>query len=132
MSIFGQPNIDKLKTKRDIKGLIKALNYSKNENIRTEAVRALVNIGKPAITPLIQALKHKDIDIRSQAANVLGELKNEIAIEPLIQALRDNSKNVQKSISLALRNIGKHDPSHQKFSGCLESNRERMCPLLES
>ncbi|GAI34793.1 unnamed protein product, partial [marine sediment metagenome] len=50
-------NIEKMQAKKDVQGLIKALNHRK-ENVRREAVIALGNIGDArAVKPLIQALK---------------------------------------------------------------------------
>lgn len=47
------PDIDKLRARRDIKGLLDALQYRK---IWMDAVDALVQIGKPAVDPLVAAL----------------------------------------------------------------------------
>ena len=55
MALFG-PNVEKLKAKGDIKGLIKLLNYTKDERVLFSAMQALVDIGEPAVEPLIAAL----------------------------------------------------------------------------
>lgn len=34
MGIFGPPNIEKMKTKKNIKGLIKALGYRKDRDVK--------------------------------------------------------------------------------------------------
>jgi hypothetical protein len=38
MFSFGPPNITKLEDKKDLKGLIKALDYKKDEYVRSQAV----------------------------------------------------------------------------------------------
>ena len=37
MGLFGPPNIEKLKEKKNVKGLIKALNYRKDDDVRRGA-----------------------------------------------------------------------------------------------
>ncbi len=41
MGLFGPPNVEKLKEKRDMNGLIKALSYEKDAYIRLKAAKAL-------------------------------------------------------------------------------------------
>ena len=56
----GPPNIEKLKANQDIKGLIKAIGYTMDAQIHDGAVKALEEIGEPAVEPLIEALNHKN------------------------------------------------------------------------
>ena len=55
MGIFGPPDIEKLKKKQDIKGLIRAANHM-NPDIRKKATETLTYIGKPAVDLLLQKL----------------------------------------------------------------------------
>ncbi|HZD43860.1 MAG TPA: HEAT repeat domain-containing protein [Methanomicrobiales archaeon] len=56
---------------------------------------------------LIEALLYsEDMIARSRAAEVLGELQNGLAIEPLIVALTDPYSNVRESAATALTNFG--------------------------
>ncbi len=41
MGLFGPPNVEKMKAKRDVKGLIQALGYQKGSNVRRGAAVAL-------------------------------------------------------------------------------------------
>ncbi len=41
MLLFGRPNVEKLKAKKDFKGLVKVLGYKKDELVRENAIRAL-------------------------------------------------------------------------------------------
>jgi len=65
MPLFGPPNIEKLKSKGDLKGLIKVLT------------------------------SEKDNDLRFKAAEALGELRDTQSTETLIAALRDGDKFVR-------------------------------------
>ncbi|MBN1264817.1 MAG: HEAT repeat domain-containing protein [Anaerolineales bacterium] len=78
MALFGPPNIDKLKTRGDVEGLIKALDYKKESRA--------------------------DSKVRASAARALGELKAEQAVEHLIKALDEYW--LKDSVQEALANIG--------------------------
>jgi vesicle coat complex subunit len=51
---------------------------------------------------LIKKLKHKDVKIREEAAETLGELKDPRAVEPLIKALKDKDSRVRSEAAIAL------------------------------
>lgn len=107
MSLMGcAPNIDKLKDKQDIEGLIKALEYGTDSDIRQDAIGALIEIGKPAIEPLIKALKADDWEVRKSAAWALGKIGDERAVEPLIEVLGDKDVDVRYIAAWALTEIG--------------------------
>jgi HEAT repeat protein len=76
---------------------------------RQEAVKSLVNIGKPAVTSLIKALKHQQPQVRAHAANALSQMGDNAApaLPVLSQALRDEDKRVRTEAALAFNNIGK-------------------------
>jgi len=90
MPLFGPPNVEKMKSKKDFKGLIKALGYRKDAAVCEAASMALVEIREPAIEPLIAALKGENEDVRQSAVQTLVKI-GEPAIEPLIAALKDYS-----------------------------------------
>lgn len=54
--------------------LIKNLG-DEDPHMRYSLACRLKEIGKPAVTKLIDALKHRDVDVRSGAAYALGEIK---------------------------------------------------------
>ncbi|MCK4307846.1 HEAT repeat domain-containing protein [candidate division WOR-3 bacterium] len=121
MGIF-KLNVKKLKKKKDVEGLIKALKHKDwkiredaakvlgeigdkeavepliqamkddDRDTRRNAMLALEKIGKLAVEPLIKALDNKDADIRCGAVEALGEIGGEETIEPLIQAMKDRMK----------------------------------------
>ncbi|HEV2103942.1 MAG TPA: HEAT repeat domain-containing protein, partial [Candidatus Acidoferrum sp.] len=55
--------------------------------------------------PLIAALLDSDDGVRWNAANSLGDLRDDRAVEPLGRALNDDDENVQKAAADALGKI---------------------------
>ena len=90
MGIFDRkPNVEKLEKKRDIEGLIEALQYRKDLIVRGEAASALGRIGyKRAAEPLVQALKDEDSYVRQEAAIALGNIGDVRGVRPLIKLSR--------------------------------------------
>ena len=92
---FFKPNIEKMKAKKDVGGLIKALK-DKDGGVRVSAAEALGKIGYAgAIESLVQVLNDEERDVRSEAAEALGKIKEERAVEPLIHALKDENVDVR-------------------------------------
>ncbi len=63
-------------------------------------------IGKLAVIPLIQTLKYGELDLRFNAAEALGEIGDERALEPLKQTLKDEDEDVRKKVLEVLVNMG--------------------------
>ncbi len=106
-SLFGPPNIEKLKAKGDINGLIKALGYEKDADIRQAAAQALREVDRTQLylqakEPFIDALKDEDWRIRHIAVQVLAELGEPDTLEPLVEALEDQNPNVREAAVEAL------------------------------
>lgn len=73
--LFGTPDIEDLKQKRNVKALIRALKRS-DQKSRIEAAKALEQIGDPvAVEPLVARLKDNSDLVRQKAAEALGEMK---------------------------------------------------------
>ena len=90
MPLFGPPNVEKLKAKRDVKGLIKALGYQEDDEIRSRAAAALGEIGDTrAVEPLIAALKDSRYSVGQQAALALGSMRDARAVMALIGTLHN-------------------------------------------
>ncbi len=107
MGIFGPPNVEKMKAKKDVRGLIKALGYQKDWDVRTAAAIALGEIGDTrAVEPLSAWLKHEWSHVREAAAKALGEIGDPRAVEPLTAALKDKDINVRRVAAKALGDIG--------------------------
>ncbi len=104
MFLFGPPNVDKMKARRNVKGLIKALGYI-DVPIRWGAAHALGELGDArAVDPLIAALK--DAEVRKAAAEALGKIGDVRALKPLLATLRDSDLDVREAVVEALDQIG--------------------------
>ena len=110
MSLFGPPDVEKLKAKRDVNGLIKALSYQKSGQVRREAAEALGKIGDArAIEPLIAALKaeHKnDYRTRLNMIDVLGDLGDSRAIPALLELAADDTDDQRVWAAYSLAKLG--------------------------
>ncbi|MEA5574201.1 HEAT repeat domain-containing protein [Calothrix sp. UHCC 0171] len=76
---------------------------------RQQAVKSLVNIGKPAVSSLIQALEHQTPEVRAHAANALSQMGDDAApaLPALSKALQDEDKNVRTEAARAFNSIGR-------------------------
>ena len=125
-------NVEKMKIRHDVKGLIKSLQYSKDWRIRLSAANGLdelgwhpeqdeiaayywlakedwekcIAIGAPALKPLISALKYDKKETRIMAVKLLAKLGNGQVVEPLIATLHDQDKDIRLEAIQALSTIG--------------------------
>jgi HEAT repeat protein len=160
MGLFGPPNVEQMKANRDVKGLVKALCYQKdyrvcaaaagaldaldwrpgqdkigaaywagkgnwdrcveigapaieplvallrdrNAYLRAAVIGTLTRIGTPGVKPLIAALKHRESGVRRAAAKVLGQIGDARAVEPLVAALK--ADQVPNEAAIALGQLG--------------------------
>jgi hypothetical protein len=107
MPLFGPPNVEKLKARGNVSGLIEALGYRKKPGVREAAARALGEIGdERAVEPLIAALKDEVWSGGKAAAEALERIGTP-AVDPLIAALKDLDYSVyQTAIAEVLGRIG--------------------------
>jgi len=95
-----------MEREKDIQGLIKALGYDKDLQVRVEAAKALGTIrDKNAVHPLLKALNGPDKDVRLVVVWALGKVGDERAVEPLVKALSDPNEYVRRNAAKALRNL---------------------------
>jgi HEAT repeat protein len=110
MSYFGPPNVEKLKTKGDVKGLIKALNYPKDTDVRRAAAESLGQIGDPgAVEALIELLKEWGATavLKAAAADALGRIGDARAVDPLVSMIVVEDKVIAEKVAGALVRFGK-------------------------
>jgi HEAT repeat protein len=74
--------------------------------VKSRAAYALSSVGRPAVLPLIQALRTGDGNLRWGAAIALGAIKDPESALPLLQALGDRHENVRTEAAAALVEIG--------------------------
>ena len=107
MGLFGPPNIENLKAKGDVQGLIKALGYQKDPNIRQAAAVALGQLGDHnAVEALISTLEDSESQVRLAIVEALGQLGNSHAVEPLITVLTGVDTSLKVVTVQALGEIG--------------------------
>lgn len=87
-------NIDKKLNREEIAKWIAALG-SKDGMERQHARLTLVEIGKPALPYLIEALKDVHHQVRWEAAKALGSLNDPDAAPALVAALMDESSEIR-------------------------------------
>lgn len=92
-------------TQEEIAALINTLK-NKDENIRTLAVDALGRIGVPAVDALCEVLRDPSMEVRLNAAEILGRIGNERAVQPLISTLKDTDEEVRAAAARSLGEIG--------------------------
>jgi HEAT repeat protein len=114
-------NVEEMREKRDVKGLITALESAKDPRVRIHAARALGALqDKSAGASLVQALKDEESEVRYEAAAALGKIKSAHAAEHLVQALKDEERDVRASVVEALTSIGK--PAEEPLVQALNDN----------
>lgn len=131
-----KPDIRALTEKKDISGLIRALN-SPDLDVHTAAAKALGTLGPEAVDDLVKAIRTRNqavrlgiigalseirdprsipcltaatrdenSEVRWQAAIALGEIDDATVIEPLVKALRDTDKYVRYGAAFSLAKRG--------------------------
>lgn len=144
MALFGPPNVDKLKAKSDVKGLIKAVGYTKDAQVRQHAAEALGDIGdERAIEPLIR-LAEKYGAARSALAKFNSpRATGALANLPLLCATCNRLMKKVEAVSTAPRvQIGTEEdlkstplecPTCQLVfcSGCAKRGQVLSCPMCE-
>jgi HEAT repeat protein len=153
MTIFNfiKPNISKLERQKNIKGLIKALDFGSDYTIRALSAEALGRIDDAlAINPLVNALMDKIPTVRKEAASALDNLKwtpqntkerisyliakkewskiseeENSAIEPLLKTLCHSKEADRSDIAKAILKIGDQGVEQiLNFSGALDLSNE--------
>jgi len=73
---------------------------------RSKARAALVDIGRPAVTALVSALKDRNQTMRWESAKALGQIMDPKSIDALVTALQDRLFDVRWLAAEALISIG--------------------------
>ena len=108
MGLFAQMDIEKRKAKRDVKGLLKALNHTDGWRIPLAAVRALGEVGDSRAAEALNKIvvKNEYWGMRMAAAEALGNISSGNSVETLVGALRDEHWSVRRASAQALEKMG--------------------------
>ena len=78
-----------------------------DKDVREAAVKALVQIGQPAVDPLIKALETDNPSVQAAAARALGLIGDKRAVMPLINMMKSSyNLELMHEVFLALSQIG--------------------------
>jgi HEAT repeat protein len=91
----------------------------RSDEFKDDAIDALVELGAPAVSRLVTALRDKDENIRKSAVLALGRIKSGEAVDPLIEMTGDKDWFTRLAAAAALESIGD------------ERGREAIKPLLK-
>jgi HEAT repeat protein len=101
--VAAPPNVASLQANDDVGGLLEALTYEADSEIRSGAAVALGELGaEEAVVPLTAALSDEAPEVRESAAVALGKLGDGEAVLPLMAAVRDDSVGVRVAAATAL------------------------------
>lgn len=98
--------MDRPATDQELIGGLVANLYTHDGVVREHARRELVDIGKPAVGALIEALSAEVDYVRWEAAKALGQIADPLAAPALVNALEDRHGSVRWLAASALIAIG--------------------------
>lgn len=98
-------SVDTTPRKTALERCLEALK-SGDTSVKAAAIATLQDIGEIAVRPLIEALKDPDYVIRIAAADALGEIGDEGAIDPLTQLFNDDREDVRIAATSSIGRIG--------------------------
>jgi bilin biosynthesis protein len=119
MRLF-KPDVKKMEDAADVESLVRTLQDG-DRKVGETAAWALVRIGKPAVEPLIRALRNQDGHVKWGVGLVawsLGKIGDVRAVEPLIEALRHTEGIVREEAAWALGEI-RDDRASESLSQAL-------------
>ncbi len=115
MGLFGPPNIEKLKSKQDVTGLIKALGYVNEAAVRRDAAKALGELGsQAALEPLAASLNDRQEEVRRAAAGAIIQVcrrpgedaAREKMVGTLLARLKERGDATPKEVFTCLGQLG--------------------------
>lgn len=84
--------------------LVSMVANQSNATLRNAAIEALKLSGERGVGALLGALTHTDPEVVMFAAQILGDVKAELPVEPLVDLLQHEDKNIAQS---AIETLGK-------------------------
>jgi len=106
MPKIGVPEPTTDATDRRVVELIAALKSETDQRKRDRAAQNLMNIGPPAVEPLIAELKRADRRTKVNIIRVLRVIRDRKSVDPLTECLRHPDREIRKNAADALGTIG--------------------------
>lgn len=101
------PDIEGMKRRNDIRGLIRLLG-DRNFTVQWQAAATLGTMGQAPIDQLVKELHHPDRNVRLGIIEALGDIRAPEAVPALIKLLEsDRRAEIRWAVTLALGEIGK-------------------------
>jgi HEAT repeat protein len=106
MGLFGPPNVDKLRDKRDLKGLAKAL-ADDDAGVRDDAARAFGDLGDPAAAKLIvERMIGTDDEAKADSGGAALRAIGDAAVPELVDGLRHAPADKRPAYGAFLARMG--------------------------
>jgi len=100
--------LENIESEKVIQPLVDVL-ADEESRVCEAATKKLLEIGNPAIEPLVKAMKDEKVAVRMRAATTLGKIKSVQAIPPLVEALHDNDWMARYEAAVALVKINSQE-----------------------
>ncbi|MGI6374824.1 MAG: HEAT repeat domain-containing protein [Anaerolineae bacterium] len=121
MALLGKPNIARLESKGNAKGLMRALSHA-DPAMRSQAALALGRLRAPeAVGPLISAMLDDHNSVAVMATQALGEIGEPAAVEALVVMLGNAVPERRVAALRALGQIG-NEPAIDGIAGVLRGS----------
>ncbi|HQE92897.1 MAG TPA: HEAT repeat domain-containing protein [Anaerolineae bacterium] len=131
MPLFA-PNIEKLKSRRDVRALVKLLETHRSPEVRLAAARALGEIGdREGVEPLLRTLDAADGKLRLVVIAALARLGDRRAIEPLIGVLQSGDPDARPYAIRALALL-RATPAADALIAIRESDPANRRPAIQA
>jgi HEAT repeat protein len=145
MSLFGPPNVEKMIAKKNLKGLLKALeyhrdrpnrespDYERSRAVRRKAAQALGALGDAsAFNSLLESLRDSGPKVREAAAHALARLDKERAVTSLLGRLQPDQKEEWEFAAEALGHLGDPRATEPLVALLDETQRHELLAAIEA
>lgn len=122
-----------MSVKKETRGLILKALDSKSTIARISALKAVTSLKAAGnaengllLEPVVECLKHEDVDLRCDTAKTLGKLQDGNALEPLLDALQDPESEVRIEATQSLGLIGNLKAVEPLISAMMEDETDMV------